>query len=385
MHPSVRRVDVADLSREVVAHASYFRDVHNGVLDDERVDVYLNDGRQHLLMQPEGTYDLVTLEPPPISHAGVASLYSREFYTLARSRLKPGGYLSQWLPAYQVPAETTLAMVRAFLDVFPQAVLLSGSQAELLLVGTSAPSIAIDPQSVTEALEQAPAVRQDLERFDLADPTEIVGSFVASAATLTRATQASAPVTDDRPLQEYGVRSAIGSSLMGVPASLFNLGEVAAWCPTCFHGDEPVAAVAGLDLYLALMEQAYTAPVPDVVAAAEAGNGQRTILGSRYLGAVVPDSKAVADLLAAAPGSARARYDEGSTLLERGQYAAAAAAFRAALPEMAGSAELHNNLGVALASMGDVRAALEHFREAVRLDPDFTEARQNLTAAEAIR
>jgi hypothetical protein len=382
LHPSVRRVDVADLSRDVVEHAAYFRDVHGGVLDDGRVDVYLNDGRQHLLMQPEGTYDLVTLEPPPISHAGVASLYSREFYALARSRLKPGGYVSQWLPAYQVPAETTLAMVRAFVDVFPRSVLLSGSQAELLLLGTTAPSIGIDPRAVQTALEHAPAVREDLERFDLADPTEIVGTFVASAATLARATVASAPVTDDRPLQEYGVRSAIGASLMGVPASLFNLSEVAAWCRTCFSGDEPVPAVAGIDLYLALMEQAYTSPVSEVAAAAAAGNGQRTILGSRYLGAVVPDSRAVSDLLSAAPGSARARYDEGSALLERGRYAEAAARFRAALPEMAGSAELHNNLGVALASMGDVRGAREHFREAVRLDPGFTEARQNLAAAE---
>jgi spermidine synthase len=382
LHPSVRRVDVADLSRGVVEHAGYFRDVHGGVLDDERVDVYLNDGRQHLLMQPQGAYDLVTLEPPPISHAGVASLYSREFYALARSRLKSGGYLSQWLPAYQVPAETTLAMVRAFVDVFPQSVLLSGSQAELLLVGTTAPSIEIDPQAVTDALEKAPAVRADLERVDLADPTEIVGTFVASAATLARATAGSAPVTDDRPLQEYSVRSALGSSLMGVPASLFNLGEVAVWCPRCFYGDQPVPAVAGIDLYLALLEQAYAAPVSEVIAAAEAGRGQRTILGSRYLGAVVPDSRAVSELLAASPGSARARYDEGSALLERGQYAEAAARFRAALPEMAGSAELHNNLGVALASMGDVRGALEHFREAVRLDPGFTEARQNLAAAE---
>lgn len=258
----------------------------------------------------------------------------------------------------------------------------SGSQAELLLVGTTAPAITIDPQAVIAALEHAPAVRQDLERFDLGDPIEIVGTFVASAATLARATAAFAPVTDDRPLQEYGVRSTLGSSLMGVPASLFDLGEVAAWCPRCFYGDEPVPAVAGIDLYLALLEQAYTAHVSDVVAAAEAARGQRTILGSRYLGAVLPDSRAVSALLAAAPGSARGHYEEGSALLERGRFADAAARFRLALPEMAGSAELHNNLGVALASLGDVRGALDHFREAVRLDPGFTEARQNLAAAE---
>ena len=145
LHPSVERIDVADLSRHVLEHAGYFRDANGGVLDDRRVTVYVNDGRQHLQMQPHAVYDLVTLEPPPIAHAGVAALYSREFYALVRSRLKAGGYLSQWLPAYQVPAETSLAMVRAFIDVFPQSVLLSGMHSEFLLVGTTADRIEIDP------------------------------------------------------------------------------------------------------------------------------------------------------------------------------------------------------------------------------------------------
>ena len=50
----------------------------------------------------------------------MGALYSREFYALARTRLRQGGYISQWLPAYQVPAAATLAMVRAFIEVFPQ-------------------------------------------------------------------------------------------------------------------------------------------------------------------------------------------------------------------------------------------------------------------------
>ena len=135
LHPSVERVDVAELSEHVLAHAGFFAAATGGVLQHPKVAVYLNDGRQHLRIASPATYDLVTLEPPPIAHAGVAALYSREFYRLVRSRLTVGGYVSQWLPAYQVPAESSLAMVRAFLDVFPQAVLLSGTQAELLLVG----------------------------------------------------------------------------------------------------------------------------------------------------------------------------------------------------------------------------------------------------------
>ncbi len=56
------------------------------MLTDPRVVVYVNDGRQHLQMEPARSYDLITLEPPPIVHAGVAALYSREFYRWPRTR-----------------------------------------------------------------------------------------------------------------------------------------------------------------------------------------------------------------------------------------------------------------------------------------------------------
>ena len=68
LHPSVRRVDVADLSRGILEHASYFDATNQGVLADPRVRVFVNDGRQHLQIQAEGVYDLITLEPPPIAY-----------------------------------------------------------------------------------------------------------------------------------------------------------------------------------------------------------------------------------------------------------------------------------------------------------------------------
>jgi spermidine synthase len=406
LHASVTRVDVADVSRHVLDHAAYFRDANHDVLRSPKVAVFVNDGRQHLEMTVPRTYDLITLEPPPIAHAGVAALYSREFYELAQSRLTPGGYISQWLPAYQVPEESSLAMVRAFLDVFPQSVLVSGMQAELLLIGTTARRIELDPDRVTSTLQSEPAVREDLARLDLGTLREIAGTFVGSAATLARATSVSPAVTDDRPLQEYGVRSGLTAGLQGVPASLFDVTNVAAWCPRC---DEPRHArrgAANLDLYLRLLQQAYFAPVADVRASAD----RSRILGSAYLGTVVPDVAEVHNLLGLAamrdgsvaeavrefqgaldrdPSSANARanlgqirYEQGADLLEARQYAAAAAMLRSVIDLQPASAEAQNDLGVALASMGQVDEAIDHFRRAVDLRPEFTEARRNLEAAE---
>jgi spermidine synthase len=365
LHPSIRRVEVADLSRGVLDHAGLFNEVNRDVLSDPRVAVYVNDGRHHLQMQPPASYDLITLEPPPIGYAGVAALYSTEFYALARSRLKPGGYLSQWLPAYQVPAPVTLAMVRAFVDVFPQTVLISGAEADLLLLGANDSRIEIDPARVSGLLAKAPAVQADLQRLDMGSPREIVGAFVGSAGTLAQATRDITPVSDDRPIQEYGVRSLLDFG-EAVPASIVDLRQVTAWCPTCFVGGKPAPEVDGLDTYLALADSAYRAPPVEVARARDlAGQHGRVVAGSAYLGALVPESADVHNIL-------------GIALADRGRIDEAIAEFRAALRLDPGSAQTHWHLGAALAYRGARDEAVDHLRESVRLDPGNANARHDL-------
>jgi spermidine synthase len=231
LHASVARLDVADLSRGVLDHAAWFMATNHDVLRDPRASVFVNDGRHHLLMQPEATYDLITLEPPPISFAGIGSLYSREFYELARSRLTAGGYLTQWLPAYQVPEAQVRAAVRAFVDVFPASVLLSGDDNELILMGTRGPAIRMDLDAVARRLRSSPEVQADLDRVELGDLTDLAGMFAASHATLVGATRGVAPVTDDNPSLEYSVLSPLADARM--PPDLFDVSGVEDWCPGC--------------------------------------------------------------------------------------------------------------------------------------------------------
>src|SRR5262249_28116569 len=148
-------------------------------LEDPRVSVFVNDGRQHLRMVPPGSYDLITLEPPPIAHAGVSSLYSKEFYELVRSRLADSGWFTQWFPVSQLHGSEALALVRAFVDVFPASVMLSGNARELLLVGTTLPSPALDLGALVRRLEERPRVAEDLAKVDLGRIEELVGTFAA--------------------------------------------------------------------------------------------------------------------------------------------------------------------------------------------------------------
>jgi spermidine synthase len=365
LHPSIERVEVADLSRGILQRAGDFRDANHDVLADPRVSVYVNDGRHHLQMQQGPAYDLITLEPPPIAYAGVASLYSREFYTLARSRLVPDGYVSQWLPAYQVPTETTLSMIRAFLDVFPQSVLLSGAEDDLVLLGTTAARIEIEPAAVATALLAAPAVEADLARVSLGSAREIVGTFLGSSRTLADATLGRESATDDRPLQEYGVLSALNLG-EAVPASVVDLTQLDAWCPSCSAGGAPAPSVAGLDVYMALLDLAYRA-TPGELAHLRSLPQPRLVAGSAYLGTVVPESAGLHNVLGLAQASS-------------GNFGAAIGEFRAALALDPQSAATHWHLGAALAAVGNRDEAAALIRRSVELDPTNADARRDLAA-----
>ncbi len=67
--------------------------------------------------------------------AGVASLFTREFFEAARARLKPDGLLCQWAHTYDISPGDLQSIVRTFGSVFPQGTLWMVGGGDLLLIG----------------------------------------------------------------------------------------------------------------------------------------------------------------------------------------------------------------------------------------------------------
>ena len=111
----------------------------------------------------------------------------------------------------------------------------------------------------------------------------------------------------------------------------------------------------------------------------------RTVAGSGYLGAIVPESAQLQSLLAGASEPAveavSARYAQATALLESGRYADAVEQLRAVLQLEPESVQAHNNLGVALASLGRLDEAITEFERALAIQPSFEDARRNLAMA----
>ncbi len=80
--------------------------------------VMIDDGRRYLERTAE-RYDVITVDPPPpIEAAGSSLLYSEEFLSTVKQRLRPGGILQLWLPeGGDAVVESSIA--RALFESFP--------------------------------------------------------------------------------------------------------------------------------------------------------------------------------------------------------------------------------------------------------------------------
>jgi Flp pilus assembly protein TadD len=132
-----------------------------------------------------------------------------------------------------------------------------------------------------------------------------------------------------------------------------------------------VRLVDGLDLYLALLTRAYAATPEEGERIRSAADTGRRIAGSAYLGAVVPET-------------AEVHNDLGIASASRGQLQAAIAEFRQALVLDPDSAQTHWHLGAALAERGAIDEALGHLRTSVQLDPSNLEAAHDLESVERV-
>ena len=169
-HP-VERVDVLEISPDVVAASEHFAAENHDALKDPRTRVIVGDGRSHLLLSGD-RYDVIISEPSNPWLAGVAALFTREFLDGARNRLAPGGILCQWAHTYQMTPQDLRSIVRTFVSVFQDGTAWLVGEGDLLLIGSSGPLKALDV-GLASALGR-PGVAADLAEVSVHDPVQPV-------------------------------------------------------------------------------------------------------------------------------------------------------------------------------------------------------------------
>jgi spermidine synthase len=209
---SIERVDSVELEPVVVDVAELCAPVNHNVLKNPRVHVELGDAREALLASRR-TYDLIFSEPSNPYRAGIASLFTREFYEASAARLNRGGIFLQWIQAYGIDAETMRTVYATLHTVFPHIDSWWTSSGDLILAASREPHV-YDVELIRRRLTEEPfrsavhytwRVESAEGFFSRFVASEVLGDAIAKETTTYN--------TDDRTVIEFGFARALGDNL----------------------------------------------------------------------------------------------------------------------------------------------------------------------------
>lgn len=214
--PGMEQVRVVELEPAVLQLAPYFRSVNQDVLARPNVHAITDDARSALQLTRE-RFDVIVSEPSNPWVAGVATLYTPDFYRIVRSRLLDDGVFCQWVQLYQLPLAVVAGIVRNVQAVFPHVAVWSAGSYDLMVLGSAHPLVP-DTAWVDSLLGRGgPLAGPGREFLMLDQPEQYFDRQVLGEAGVARLVQRSTLThTDDRPQLEYvAARRFLDSREMG--------------------------------------------------------------------------------------------------------------------------------------------------------------------------
>lgn len=181
-HEHVKSVECAEISEEVVNGARLFKDYNHAILEDNpRVTVKHADGRNHLLLTDQ-TYDLIVSEPSNPWISGVANLFTREFFTLAKDHLSEDGIFLGWIHGYSNSVDNFKLVLRTISSVFEHISVWELSENDYGILCSRKP-LRVPFARVSERFGKIP-VREDLYRIGICDIERVFARYIGNDESL---------------------------------------------------------------------------------------------------------------------------------------------------------------------------------------------------------
>jgi len=205
-HP-VAHMTAVEIERAVLEASRYFNDVNHRPLGDPRLTVIENDARNFLSVTDQ-KFDVIISEPPNPWITGVSNLFTREFFTIGKERLKKKGLYCQWVQIYQMSLENLKTIIRTFQSVFPYVFLFETIEyTDLILVGSDMP-FDID-YACWKALIDQPTIQRDLERVNIHNVSDLIATFRMGSGSVRNFSGFGVINTDDNAYIEFSAPKSI--------------------------------------------------------------------------------------------------------------------------------------------------------------------------------
>ncbi|MCM2314965.1 MAG: fused MFS/spermidine synthase [Thermoanaerobaculia bacterium] len=210
--PGMERVDVAELEPAIRRVALDCAPVNQNVLEQKNVHVFYGDARELLLVTRE-RYDVIFSEPSNPYRAGIAGLFTTEFYRAVSERLDERGIFLQWVQAYEIDGRTLETILRTLQGVFPHVQMWATNYRDILLVATREP-LPVDADQLRARVASEP-YRSALRQAWKTDSVEGMLAHMVADDSFVKlvAGKTVAPInTDDTNVVEFGFARSVGAS-----------------------------------------------------------------------------------------------------------------------------------------------------------------------------
>ncbi len=203
LHPDLDRIDVVELEPSMPNATALFKRFNHDALSDPRVNILGNDGRNQLLLSAPQSYDLVVAEPSNPWLTGVSNLFTREFFEMGKSRLKPGGVWSQWVQMYGMDSRDLKSVMRTFSESFPHVLFFSSIlDADMVMVGSNNPIVMTEDLAAALS-HKTVGLEGEFANINVLDGYDILADYLFDREQALQLTEGVPLNTDDNLLVEY--------------------------------------------------------------------------------------------------------------------------------------------------------------------------------------
>jgi spermidine synthase len=241
--PGVEHETIAEIEPLVPRSVgTWFKDHNYDVIHNPKVDVHIDDAR-HTLLTSKERFDGITSDPLDPWVKGAATLYTEEFFEIAKQHLNPGGVVTLFVQFYESSKAAVKSELATFFKVFPNGVVWGntkdGAGYDVVLMGQVEPiQINIDEMEAKLASPEYAQVAQSLREVGLKSAVELFSTYAGQARDL-RPWLSDAQINRDRNLRLQYLAGEAASLYQNVPI-YSEMIRSARFPDNIFTGSEPL-------------------------------------------------------------------------------------------------------------------------------------------------
>jgi predicted membrane-bound spermidine synthase len=130
--PHIDSVDTIEIEPEMIRGATFFGSRVRLAYEDPRSHVRIEDAKSYFSFYNK-KYDLIISEPSNPWVSGVASLFTKEFYSHVRGYLNKDGLFIQWLHLYDMDMQLVASIMKALSPYFPDYIIYASNSTDMLI------------------------------------------------------------------------------------------------------------------------------------------------------------------------------------------------------------------------------------------------------------